>query len=90
MAARPRTLRESVSIAPDAAPAIDPFGTETQESKEATEGARLGVLVRVSPDTRKALKLAAIGRGTSVQTLMLEAITDILHQHDGTFLKRGH
>jgi hypothetical protein len=49
MSARPRTLRESIAIAPDATPAADPFGAESQEGKEAAEVARRGVLVRVSP-----------------------------------------
>ena len=84
MTARPRTLRESIAIAPDATPAADAFGTEGQDGKEAAEVARRGVLVRVSPETWRALKLAAIARGTSVQSLMLEAITGILHQQDQT------
>jgi hypothetical protein len=83
MSARPRTLRESIAIAPDATPAADPFGAESQKGKEAAETTRRGVLVRLSPETRRALKLAAIERGTSVQSLLLEAITGILHQ-------RGH
>jgi predicted HicB family RNase H-like nuclease len=84
MSTRPRTLRESVAIAPDATPAAHSFGSESQEGKEAAEVARRGVLVRVSPETRRALKLAAIERGTSVQRLLLEAITSILHQQDPT------
>jgi hypothetical protein len=78
MSARPRTLRESIAIAPDATPAADPFGAESQEGKEAAEVARRGVLVRVSPETCRALKLAAITRGTTVQSLMLAAITIVL------------
>ena len=82
MSARPRTLRESIAIAPDATPATDAFGTESQEAKEAAEAARRGVLVRVSPETWRALRLAAIARGTTMQSLMLAAITIVLEQRE--------
>lgn len=81
MSTRPRTLRESVAIAPDATPAADPFGTESQDGKEAAEVARRGVLVRVSPETWRALKLAAIQNNTTVQTMMLAAIEVVLNGH---------
>jgi hypothetical protein len=53
-------LRESIAVAADVTPVADPFGTESQDGKEAAEVTRRGVLVRVSPETRRALKLAAI------------------------------
>jgi hypothetical protein len=79
---RHRTLRESVSIAPDATPADDSFGAEGTETNQAGDVARLGVLVRVTPDLRRALKLAAIQRHTTVQKLMLEAVEVVLNRHD--------
>ncbi len=42
--------------------------------------ARCGVLVRVSDDVRRRLKMTAIQRGTTVQTLLLEAIAAILDE----------
>jgi hypothetical protein len=43
---------------------------------------RRGVLVRVSPDLRRKLKIVAINRGVTVQDLMLEAIASIVEQPD--------
>lgn len=39
---------------------------------------RCGILVRVSKEMRRELKLAAIDRGVTVQDLMLEAIEVVL------------
>jgi hypothetical protein len=78
---RHRTLLDSVSIAPDAMPAADSFGTESQEGKEAAEVVRRGILVRVSPETWRALKLAAIQNNTTVQMMMLAAIEVVLNGH---------
>ena len=78
----PRTLREAVAIAPEAAPAADPFGAENADDNEADAVARLGILVRVNPEIRKQLKLLAIDRGTSVQALLLDAISIVLDLHD--------
>ena len=89
MTNRHRTLRDSVSIAPDAMPAADQFGAESRDGKEAAEVARRGVLVRVSPETRRALKLAAIERGTSVQKLMLEAVEIVLNRRDDSSVPKG-
>jgi hypothetical protein len=82
MSTRRRTLRESVATMPAAGPAADTFGAENTDGKEAAEVARRGVLVRVSPETWRALKLAAIERGTSVQSLMLEAAAMVLNPPD--------
>lgn len=41
-------------------------------------GDRRGVLVRLSAETRKALKLLAVERDTTVQALVTEAIDDLL------------
>jgi hypothetical protein len=59
------TLRESVSIAPDAMPAADPFGPKTSPSKPAVDIVRSGVLVRVTPDLRRELKLTAFHDGAA-------------------------
>lgn len=42
--------------------------------------ARCSVLVRVSDDVRRRLKMTAIQRGATVQTLLLEAIATILDE----------
>jgi hypothetical protein len=52
---------------------------QSDESGPGAEG-RCGVLVRVSDDVRRQLKIVAIHRGLSVQALLLEAITEILEQ----------
>lgn len=76
---RPRTLRESVAIATDAAPAADSFGSEAAPgNEESAQVTRAGVLVRVSPEIRRALKIAAIERGTTVQAMLLQAIEVVL------------
>lgn len=81
MRTRPRTLREALATAPDAAPIADPFdsGNATADS---SEGERRGILVRVNPALRRRLKLAALNRGTTVQALLLEAITEVLKAPD--------
>lgn len=82
-------LRESVSIAPDAMPAADPFGEETSTSKAAADVARSGVLVRVTPALRREPKLAAFHRGTTVQRLLLEAIEIALGRHHDNAAPKG-
>jgi hypothetical protein len=86
---RHRTLRESVSIAPDAPPAADQFGAESPHAKQASDVERLGVLVRVTPDLRRELKLLAIRRHTTVQKLMLEAVEIVLDRHDDSPAPKG-
>lgn len=86
---RQLTLRESVSITADAAPVADPFGPETSPSKPAVDLARSGVLVRVTPNLRRELKLTALHRGTTVQRLLLEAIEIVLNRHDDSAAPKG-
>jgi predicted HicB family RNase H-like nuclease len=43
---------------------------------------RRGILVRVSPELRRRLKLTALNRGLTVQALMLEAIAEVLKKPD--------
>jgi hypothetical protein len=81
MPSRPRTLRESIAIAPEIA-AGDSFGSESAGDTEDARVVRTGILVRVAPEIRKRLKLAAIARGTTVQQLMLEATEIALNRHE--------
>ncbi|MCK9913553.1 hypothetical protein MXD81_30660 [Microbacteriaceae bacterium K1510] len=78
---RRRTLREALATVSDAAPIADPFDTKNTTTAGA-EPDRRGILVRVSPDLRRRLKLTAINRGTTVQALLLEAITEALKAPD--------
>jgi hypothetical protein len=78
---RPRTLREALATVPDTTPIADPFEGENAAAN-GTEPARRGILVRVSPELRRRLKLAALNRGVTVQALMLEAITELLKAPD--------
>jgi len=90
MKIRHRTLRESVSIAPDGMPpAADPFGAESPHAKQEADVARLGVLVRVTPALRRELKLTAFHRGTTVQALLLQAIEIVLNRHDDSAATNG-
>jgi hypothetical protein len=78
----PNTL--SAALAACAAPAPDDaFGIEAADAQ--AEAGRCGVLVRVSPELRRELKLAAIARHTSVQDLMLEAIAIVLKDPGAVF-----
>jgi antitoxin-like ribbon-helix-helix protein len=54
------------------------FGAEIADAQADAE--RCGILVRVSPDLRRALKLAAIARDATVQDLMMEAIAIVLKE----------
>jgi hypothetical protein len=68
-----KTLSEALAAS------ISPVATETITDAE-TEAARCGILVRVSPNLRRALKLAAIARDATVQDLLLEAIAIVLKE----------
>jgi hypothetical protein len=75
----------SAALAASAMPAADDtFGADSVEAQ--ADAGRCGVLVRVSPELRRELKLAAIARGTTVQDLMLEAIAVVLKE-PGTVFK---
>ncbi|MBB4374135.1 hypothetical protein GGD63_006964 [Bradyrhizobium sp. cir1] len=54
----------------------DGFGPPMAAESQSDD--RCGILVRVTKEMRRDLKLAAIDRGTTVQDLMLEAITVVL------------
>ena len=54
----------------------DGFGPPSAMESQGDD--RCGILVRVSKEMRRELKRAAIDRGTTVQDLMLEAITVVL------------
>ncbi|WMT73462.1 ribbon-helix-helix domain-containing protein [Bradyrhizobium sp. Ash2021] len=67
----------TAALAATAMPAADDtFGADACDAQ--TDAGRCGVLVRVSPELRRELKLAAIARNTTVQDLMLEAIAIVL------------
>jgi hypothetical protein len=61
-------------------PANDSFEDGEPLVASAAE-ARRGILVRTNPEVRRALKRLAIDRDTTVQSLMLEAINDLLAKH---------
>jgi hypothetical protein len=61
----------------------DSFGV-AGDAAEGSDIGRRAILVRVSPDLRSELKIAAIRRGVTVQALLLEAIAEVLKQPDQT------
>lgn len=75
---RPRTLRETIDMRLEATPAVDTFGTEHSEG-QASATTRRSLLIRVSADTHRDLKVAAAARGTTVQSLVLGAIALVLN-----------
>lgn len=75
---RPRTLRDTIDTGPETAPGADTFGPERDGGQAAAE-VRRGLFIRVSAETRRDLKLAALARGTTVQALVLGAIALILN-----------
>jgi hypothetical protein len=58
------------------------FGNHTDAQPEAD---RCGILVRVTPALRRELKLAALTRNTTVQALVLKAITVVLEEPGAAF-----
>lgn len=61
----------------------DPIGDDFgPASAETAAEARRGVLVRMSPDARRALRRLTLDEDTTVQSLMIEAI-------DALFVKKG-
>lgn len=76
---RPRTLRDTIEMGPETAPGADTFGPERHGGQAAAAEVRRGLFVRVSAETRRDLKLAALARGTTVQALVLGAIALILN-----------
>jgi hypothetical protein len=73
------TLKDAIA-ATEAESSNDNSFFETDRLPDAPAEERRGVLVRVSADVRRKLKLAAINRGVTVQDLMLEAIASILEE----------
>jgi hypothetical protein len=70
---RRRTLSDAMAASANA-PLDHTFGFEAGEAHSDADAGRCGILVRVSPQLRRKLKLTAIARDTTVQNLMLEAI----------------
>jgi hypothetical protein len=79
---RRRTLSDAFASAPDAACVVDSFESERGAAAADHGPQRRGILVRVTPELRRRLKLAALIRGTTVQALLLEAITEVLKAPD--------
>jgi hypothetical protein len=48
---------------------------------EATAGEWRAILTRVNPDALRALKILAIERDTTLQSLAVEALNDLLSKH---------
>jgi len=66
----------------NSAPRANAFSEPTAAGDEAGNADRCGILVRVSPSLRKELKFACLERGVSLQTLLMEAINDVLVKCD--------
>ncbi len=79
MSRRP-SLKDAIDAAENAGASNDnSFGETVSQSVNPTDE-RCGVLVRVSSDVRRKLKLAAVNGNTTVQDLLLEAIVAILEK----------
>jgi hypothetical protein len=81
MSRRP-SLKDAIDATESAEPNDNSFG-ETVSQAAAPADERCGVLVRVSSDVRRKLKLAAVNGNTTVQDLLLEAIAAILERPNG-------
>lgn len=55
-------------------------GFETSAAPSDAEAERCGILVRVSPELRRELKMVAAARDTTVQALLLKAIVAVLEE----------
>ena len=81
MTKRP-SLREALSVEPRTDSAADDFETGGVTGEPDVDAKRKGILVRVSPDVRRELRITAIRRGTTVQNLLLAAIANVLKEPD--------
>ncbi len=72
-----KTLTDALtaSIPLAASETFDAEGTAAQDDAE-----RCGILVRVSPELRRTLKVTAAMRDTTVQDLMIDAIAVVLQE----------
>lgn len=84
MKPRRPTLGEAMAATTSTTLIDDSFGVAGDAAAEGSDIGRRGILVRVSPDLRSELKIAAIRRGVTVQALLLEAIAEVLKQPDQT------
>ena len=82
MSRRP-SLKDAIDAADNAEPSNDNSFGEAVSQAAAPADERCGVLVRVSSDVRRKLKLAALNGNTTVQDLLLEAIAAILEKPNG-------
>jgi hypothetical protein len=84
MKPRNRTLQDALTAAVSTDPVNDSFGAEENAASAEIDMSRRGILVRVSPELRRKLKVIAINRGVTMQDLMLNAISSILEEPDRT------
>jgi hypothetical protein len=82
MKPRRPTLNEAIEATSTMAPVDDSFDVAGNAANEGADDDRCGVLVRISSELRRDLKIAAIHRGVTVQALMLEAIAGVLEKPD--------
>jgi hypothetical protein len=76
------SLREALSVESRIDSTADVFETGGAVGDTDVDAKRKGILVRVSPDVRRDLRIAAIRRGTTVQGLLLAAIAQLLKEPD--------
>lgn len=81
MVKRP-SLRDALSVESRIDSGADAFETGGAAGEADVDVKRKGILVRVSPDVRRELRIAAIRRGTTVQDLLLAAIANVLQEPD--------
>ena len=79
MSRRP-SLKDAIDATESAESSNDNSFGEIVSKAAAPADERCGVLVRVSSDVRRKLKLAAVNGNTTVQDLLLEAIAVILEK----------
>lgn len=73
-------LREALSETVASANTADPFETEGTAEQVDADTQRVGILIRVSPELRRDLRIHAINRGTTVQAMVLAAIAELLKE----------
>lgn len=83
-----RTLHDALSATPEDEPVVDSFEHASAAEEGKAESKRAGVLVRISPDMRRQLRIIAINRNTTVQALLLSAIVQVLKEPRSTTKRR--
>lgn len=73
-----KTLSAALAASSDHA-SDNSFGAAVPAASDADDGRR-GILIRVAPELRRDLKMAAAARDTTVQALLLGAIAIVLEE----------